>query len=111
MTTTETNKLIAEFMGLEEIYTPLLNIYEISETETCLETDLAYHTDWDWLMEVVEKIESEGFSIEMNRQEEGDYQCLITKGNDIKFQTFSSMKIEAVYNACVEFIKWYNEQK
>ena len=108
---TENNKLIAEFMGLEEIYTPLLNIYEISETETCLETDLAYHTDWDWLMEVVEKIESEGFSIEMNRQEEGDYQCLITKGNDIKFQTFSSMKIEAVYNACVEFIKWYNEQK
>ena len=109
---TENNKLIAEFMGYidngcsEEgfLICPKTN-YDVDIN------DLKYHSDWNWLMEVVEKIESEGFSIEMNRQEEGDYQCLITKGNDIKFQTFSSMKIEAVYNACVEFIKWYNEQK
>ena len=111
MTTTENNKLIAEFMdyhyrdevNYEGWYKEKEFINRIGNTDV-----LKFHSDWNWLMEVVKKIESEGFSIEMNRQEEGDYQCLITKGNDIKFQTFSSMKIEAVYNACVEFIKWYN---
>jgi len=30
---------------------------------------------------------------------------------DIITQVFSTNKIESVYNACVEFIKWYNENK
>jgi hypothetical protein len=108
------NKLIAEFMGLEEIYTPLLNIYEISETETCLETDLAYHTDWNWLMPVVEKIEHID-SIDVNILTNGTRiyewrsggKVIIDNSADISF----SNKIEHTYHAVVEFIKWYNENK
>tara|TARA_R100000963_G_C4637253_1_gene101164 strand:+ start:1304 stop:1579 length:276 start_codon:yes stop_codon:yes gene_type:complete len=48
----EDNKLIAEFMGLvvsdRENYT--------SELHTNVDADLKYHTSWDWLMPVVEKI-------------------------------------------------------
>jgi hypothetical protein len=108
------NILIAEFMGLEEIYTPLLNIYEISETETCLETDLAYHTDWNWLMPVVEKIEHID-SIDVNILTNGTRiyewrsggKVIIDNSADISF----SNKIEHTYHAVVEFIKWYNENK
>jgi hypothetical protein len=102
------NKLIAEFMGLEEIYTPLLNIYEISETETCLETDLAYHTDWNWLMPVVERIELDmGFDVYIHYNN-----CTITDGeNAFENEAEPNQKIYATYQSVVEFIKWYNENK
>lgn len=97
------NKLIAEFLGIqieegqERIYINGLGTELIEYT---------FNTDWNWLMKAVDKIESENFSIEMNKQEEGDYQCLITKGNDVILQTFSNTKIEATHKAVVEFIKW-----
>jgi hypothetical protein len=91
------NKLIAEFMGLEEIYTPLLNIYEISETETCLETDLAYHTDWNWLMPVVKKCREE------SNDEDSYWEAI--------YYSLVDLDIDNVYIAVVEFIKWYNENK
>ena len=94
MNTTENNNIIVEFM----------NHYENMGNK-----GLLYHKDWNWLMEVVEKIEDLNYSIEINKQEENDYQCLVVK-KDILIQEFSSTKIQAVYNACVEFIKWYNEK-
>jgi hypothetical protein len=106
----ESNKLLAEFIGLLESSIP--NQYWTKKSSEGFGrgqlTELKFHTDWNWLVQIVEKIESNNFSIEMNKQEEGDYQCLITKGNNIMFQKFSNIKIEAVYNACVEFIKYYN---
>ena len=41
------NKLIAEFMGVDQV-----------DIDTWLETNsnLKYHTSWDWLMPVVEKV-------------------------------------------------------
>ena len=106
----EENKLIAEFMGFLE--SSLENLYY---THKSLEgfgigqlTELRYDTDWNWLMDVVDKIESLNFSVEMNRQEEGDYQCLIVK-KEIIVQTFSSSKIESVYQSVVNFIKWYEQ--
>ena len=127
MKTEETNKLIAEFMEWEYKVLPVYsddkflgrkNIYNTpfkkhlknkAFTTTFSENELVFHNDWNWLMEVVEKIESLNYSIEINKQEENDYQCLVVQ-KDIKVQTFSKIKIEAVYNACVEFIKFYNEQ-
>ena len=107
------NKLIAEFLGLEtirfnkEMY---LLKWKKNLVQQKDDTIFKFDTDWNWLMEAVDKIESKNFSIEMNKQEEGDYQCLITKGKDIIFQTFSNTKLKATHNAVVEFIKWYNEQ-
>lgn len=109
-TVTENNKIIAEFMGYIDngcsedgfLINPITNFDEEIE-------ELKYSSDWNWLMEVVEKIESLNYSIEINKQEENNYQCLVIQ-KDIKVQTFSKIKIEAVYNACVAFIEWYNKQ-
>jgi len=54
MTTTETNKLIAEFMETKDDKDRYF--HESSEYffEAC---ELEYHTSWDWLMPVVDKID------------------------------------------------------
>ena len=104
----ENNKLIAEFMGLKEIYTPKLNIYEISKTETCLETDLAYHTDWNWLMPVVEKIQSMGYWVDYTKGDvfiyDDEYNLVIPNPMHKNKDT----KLSIHYKIVIEFIKWYN---
>ena len=58
-------------------------------------------------MEVVEKIESLGYYVNIT----GTYVsigAIESKTNPIFIEKDSNIKIEAVYNACVEFIKWYN---
>lgn len=120
MTTTEKNKLIADFMGFEtnnvEVIMPekfsQLKPFKHSKgffkTSIFKHLELQFHSSWDWLMSVVEKIESLKFSV------------LIGKNNCVIEQTFGKTslnlgvskgqnKIEAVYNACVTFIEWYNE--
>jgi len=63
----ESNKLIAEFMGIEEAYNPNGNDWVLKTTnpdtygdtdilESCKSNELKYHTSWDWLMPVVGKI-------------------------------------------------------
>jgi len=65
--------------------------------------DLQYHTSWDWLMPVVQKIESLGyvFTIQGGKAEYGEMisetQCFIAEG-----------KLSSTYKAVVEFIKEYD---
>lgn len=102
---TENNKLLAEFMNWE--YTIVNNTI----LQTTLISDLDFSKDWNWLMQVVEKIESLDHWVEIL----GGLQkvCLIGSINSSceSFKSVGETKIEAVYNACVEFVKWYNEQK
>jgi hypothetical protein len=95
------NKLIAEFMGLvvsdRDNYT--------SELHTNVDVDLKYNTSWDWLMPVVEKIESDerydvdimqyGTRISDNQKE------IVNNIANISFDK----KIDHTYQAVVEFIK------
>jgi hypothetical protein len=66
--------------------------------------------DWNTLMPVVEKIEDEnpGTYFRIYRKK-----CIVrTMKSLIVFQKeVSATRIEAVYKAVVEFIKWYNENK
>ncbi len=110
---TENNKLIAEFMNLgkTEMFFNLKNgRYVKKENEDCdinqvqlyLKNNkpivnLYYHSDWNWLMEVVEKIKNIVSLIE------------IPYTNELIAGLITVNK-EAVYNACVEFIQWYNKQ-
>ena len=122
---TENNQLIAEFMGVFDKILSTGNIHSWSDapfyytTEDTREKVIKniskyskYSKDWNWLMQVVEKIE--------NLSKEGEtYMLSITKfsaritykGSRIVDLPIDNTKIEAVYNACVEFIKWYNKQK
>ena len=83
--TIENNKMIAEFMGVDQV-----------DIDTWLETEpnLLYHKSWDWLMPVVVKIKS------MNIEDEEMF-------NEIDFYVTSS--IENLYSAVVRFIEWVNE--
>ena len=70
--------------------------------------DLYYHSSWDWLMPVVEKIEKECshevviFSTHCNVNQ--------GKTHDMGY-IGGKTKIEAVYKSVIEFIKWYNQNK
>jgi len=112
----EDNKLLAEFMGFQQTN---IGWYDAEEVLLRAERDntfdnLKFNTDWNWLMQVVEKIESiednrflfqtsarQGFYAEI--RERFSYE---TKIED----AYGKTRIQATYNACVRFIKWYNEQ-
>jgi hypothetical protein len=119
----EKNRIIAEFMGYEEEQTENGEfVYAIEfknpvklndiQVEFFFAHELKYHTSWDWLMPVVEKIESLGYNVEKNFQHiDNDWQTLITKGHDILFQDFAKEGIDAMYCTVISFIKMYNENK
>ena len=89
------NKLIAEFMGLE---TPDGCYFEHLTKEGNRELThhilLQYHTSWDWLMPVVDKIENGGL----------DPHELIDKA-------LYNREIEDLHDACVTLIKAYNNER
>ena len=116
MNTTENNKLIAEFMGLKPknifgywgISKDHVSVNCKTEAEAfesfCKSTK--YHSDWNWLMQVVEKIEISGYYLQID-----SIGCIISKNNIDLVTVNSRTKIDAVYTACVEFINWYNKNQ
>ena len=111
----ESNKMLAEFLcttqkteGIDDCYIYGGIAYHID--------DLNFHKDWNWLMEVVEKIESLGYiSNQDSRICEGSLKPIYYfrifikhyRGQNVGYSK-SNLRIEAVYNACIEFVKWYN---
>ncbi len=69
---------------------------------------MLYHSSWDWLMKVVEKIELMGYRVSSKFTE-----CVICDINYHYNRTFISedSKLHSIYTSVVEFIKWYNENK
>ena len=57
------NKLIAEFMGYENVGTLSNPMYEYGESGGCRSLeDLCYHSSWNWLMPVIDKCYQEHMS-------------------------------------------------
>lgn len=121
----ENNKLIAKFMG----YKIILNQGEAKIDHFVLNGkqlsiwNLQYNSSWDWLMPVVEKIRSHCFTVVIS-----DCGCCIDLWEDslstemlnIKWNKelfvfggkgFIRSNKEAVWLACVEFIKFYNNKR
>jgi len=113
---TEDNKIIAEFMQLEKTfkYNPkkIWLEYYIKENNSgslYLPQEMQYDKSWDWLIPVIEKIETLGYKFEKNYQPiDKDWQSLIVKGNDILFQEFSENSLDSSCYVVVQFIKQYN---
>ncbi|MCP4911392.1 MAG: hypothetical protein GY907_11875 [Bacteroidetes bacterium] len=90
----ENNKRIAEFMGYKTYnMRGYLNVvYADNNVRTIKDTH--YHSSWDWLMPVVQKIKQtfEGVPQEM-------------------FNISLYSDISEVYNAVIEFIEFHNTKK
>jgi len=103
---TDANKLIAEFMGDDVLY---------GQLDYCTDMafpfdDLHFHESWDWLMPVVEKIESLGYELII-----AESRCKINHNTDHSIEEVINIdiigsKIEATYQVVVEFINEYNKQ-
>lgn len=159
----ENNKLIAEFMSLKQVnwngegmvwvnkdfkedFTYVDDYSNNSKFDWANSLpnadNLLYHTSWDWLMPVVEKIENDGvqtfddmnitvysrFEIRHNHVKlhwskchgyqlflevipkwmSDSSSCLSKEQIRVSIEKETS-KIEAVYYAVVEFIKWHNQ--
>lgn len=125
----ENNRVIAEFMGIPKcdrcnecgMFKYGTGIYYKPEA-------MGYHTSWDWLMPVVEKIETVKMSAKKLNVETFDNKQVFFKtiifarccdiqmenvvfGNVQVEVTAAPSKIEAVYNAVIQFIQWYNSNK
>ncbi len=112
MNTTENNKLIAEFMGAKYDKDTTFPIHKndlwLPNHGVCNFVDnngksLKFHSDWNWLMEVVEKIELEGHKL-------SNISKYIHNNKTIFDLKLSEVNIVTVYDYVVEFIIWYNQQ-
>lgn len=117
---TQNNKLIAEFM---KVSTPNGLVFE--DVNTGEIHTIKYHTSWDWLMPVVEKIEDLMDNIDAYEFSIGRH-CVIVRAKnrstgekfyfsldyfDYDFGSGERVKLYTVFKAVVEFINWYNENK
>ena len=107
------NKLLAEFnYGTTD--------WDILNIRYSVFSDfLKYHYDWIILMDIVEKIEKvklqdhKGYSQSVNVNISGN-NCIIETSGYTAYtiaNVTSETKIESVWMACVEFVKWYNKNK
>jgi hypothetical protein len=115
MTTTDKNKLLAEFMGVFDNIKQIDNNYYWSDSPFYFTSEsikekvienicnyVKYDTDWNWLMDVVQKIES----LDIYYDKYIDYNSSMFTSGKIELST----NIDNVYKACVSFVQWYNEQ-
>ena len=118
----ENNRLIAEFMGAT-LTKDLQIMYPVFEGDSSYVKDLKYHSNWNWLMEVVEKIES------IKDSYHGRFGVYIS-ANSCTIQSTNfrpdkpipnpphyydnivlNTKIESTYYLVLNFINFYNKQK
>ena len=123
MKTIEGNKLIAEFMGVKPV-DGFYNGWELHKAGLPFSygamgngtSDPKFHASWDWLMPVVEKIETlellpndNWFNVTIG----GSKYCTIhdSNGEIAEFMGDAPTKILCVWFAVIEFIEWYNKNK
>ena len=104
-----TNGIIAEFDGWLKNTTIFNSPTYLKNGVIKHEHEFNYHNSWDALMPVVERIENleNAFTIQIDFTD-----CIINQNDNWSFgiHTTGINKIEAVYKAVIEFIKWYNTQ-
>ena len=102
------NKLIAKFMGLKIITD------EISWFDTNYKSLGNYDSSWDWLMPVIDKIETLNYAVTITQNICTIKACIMGDRTTISHQTGNyttpDTKLYNTYIAAIEFINWYNKQ-
>ena len=112
MTTAESNRIIAEFMGAKMpcyskdrkgkitqcdlVYNGVTVSYIDHSSFFRYDSGFKFHESWDWIMPVVEKIGSMPFNESNNRYTD--------------LNVFE-VNIDEVYKAVIQFIQWYNDNQ
>lgn len=107
----ENNILLANFLGLEKQEDNTYFDYESGEYIN--PENLNYNESWDMLMLVVTKIESidiGNFSKPLLESIGFNAKFILDDGTRVFKDCKGETKIEAVYNACVEFVEWWNKE-
>lgn len=114
----EGNKLIAEFCGHKLFAGQVKFSYPVDGgLKGCNQSSMKYHTSWDWLMPVVEKIESIGFETLIKSGWNESKEKLMNEveirnnQNGLVAWACEISKIESTHQAIVQFIQWYNNSK
>ena len=121
------NKLIAEFMGAKPIVLGNSTEYEMYGIVECIDDgvdekhffiphEMKYHTSWDWLMPVVEKIEdieNKEISTDIVKYHLYDVEIRqnVTTIHGTNIEETAGDKLFNTYHAVVKFIKQYNKIK
>ena len=103
----EYNKMCGEFLNLKynEYYTNPFDSSNVLPLE-----DLEFDSDWNWIMDVVGKIENEvKLRTKTSQGLTWHYMRIQTIDNSSKFIGTGSTKKEAVVAAIWEFFNWYEE--
>lgn len=144
MTTTEKNEIIARFMGYESnediegefdestlynvddflVNTSGKNDWETTEndwTSWVKPSEMQYHSDWNWLHQVISKIEDfytiNGEEIEFRVVQYEDEVLIVAKyqlkrwENIVEVLSSGDGKLKNTYEAVYQFIVWYNQNK
>jgi hypothetical protein len=91
----KTNKLIAEFMGLDSFKDSLASLHQGKiNIDVDVYEQAQYHTSWDWLMPVIEKC----------YQDYGKNAHFLQHDEHLQ-KSIKNREIDEVYQVLVEFIK------
>lgn len=114
----EYNRKCAEFMGWEINTFKEQYLYIVSpETATQYNSleELKFHSDWNWIMDVIEKMEK-NFKKYYIRTNIWNKTCNISAENSKYIEVFdiskrSPTKKESTIEAITQFLTWYNANK
>ena len=113
------NILIAKFLGTQVREEGIFKL-PLSDNYLYTYNELHFHSDWNWLMLVVDKLTDIGVEVSVlnvfhNQVFKYKYVSFcyhrfrLTNVLGVGENRYKDI-ISATYNACVEFIKWYNTQ-
>lgn len=103
------NKRCALLLGWENKGMKNLEMWVSTKRPSGVNTnELLFHSDWNWIMEVVEAIENLGFDVVISKKS-----CSIWIGGTSYSNSNKSCeaKQEAAVQAIDKFLIWYNENR
>ena len=113
------NELIARYMGVDINFDPLQ--YRDSRSEIRHYTDhapkpngLEFHTNWNWIMPVIEKIETTTLEYFQQNVTFSEHTCCIfphVPGLEYGICNSAQYKINAVWLTLVQYTEWFLESK